>query len=257
MKKNALSSSQDNLSKVLKDETDVVQNEKLKTLGIMSAELAHEIINPLSFVNIGVDLLKNKGRGMTSQDFERTISDISDGLLRITNIVHDIKMYSRRANISYEQSETFLVGDILASCLRITANTTKNISITTTLDAPYRVVGSESSISQILVNLIINASDSIKEKWGNDGGTIDIYGRILNDRYVIEVVDNGLGIHKEDAEKVFTPFYTTKSVGTGTGLGLTISRFIVEQHGGKMTLESETDWTSISFDLTHVFDEQS
>ena len=234
---------------------DLIHNEKLKALGMMSAGLAHEINNPLNYSILGIELLKQEGRTMMAPEFESVLSDIEDGLLRIKNIVKDLKVYSRKEYGADNITESFLLGDVVASVLRIISKLVEHIEITTTLESPYRLQGEASSIVQVLINLINNSTDSIRQKiarsnTGQYSGRIDIHGSRLDDRYKIEVVDNGMGISKEGIQDLFTPFYTTKTAGNGTGLGMCICHSIIDRHGGKVIVESTLgEWASVSFDL--------
>ncbi len=233
-----------------KTQSELVHNEKLKALGIMSAGLAHEINNPLNYSVLGLDLLKQEGRTMMAPEFEAIISDVEDGLLRIKNIVKDLKVFSYKDMKHGVTTETFLVGDAISAAIRITAKATEDIEVTTTLEAPYRATGELSSIVQVLVNLLSNSAESIRQKYPESGGRIDVFGKVRESRYYIEVVDDGMGISRQGIQNLFTPFYTTKSTGLGTGLGLSVSSMIVERHGGKIAAESiPGEWASISFDL--------
>ena len=233
-----------------KIQTELIHSEKLKALGMMSAGLTHEINNPLNYSILGVEVLKEEGRTMMAPEFESVLSDVEDGLHRIRNIIKDLKVFAHKDGEQSSITETFLMGDAIASAVRITAKLTENIEVTTTMATPYRVVGEASSIVQVLVNLIANATESIHQKWQEPDGRINIYGKIVDDMYLIEVVDNGVGISKEGIENIFTPFYTTKSTGVGTGLGLSICHTIIKRNGGSFQVESiPSEWASMAFNL--------
>lgn len=230
-------------------ESDTIHEEELKVLGTLYAGLSHEINNPLNFAVLGTELLKEKGRSMMADEFDSTISDIENGLQRISCLVKDLRMLAHKDQ-SNLLLESFLVRDVVASSIRMTAERTRNINIMPILESPYRVKGGASSITQVLVNLINNAVDSINNKWPDYGGYISIYGKTENKKYVIEVVDNGTGLSKNDIATLFTPFKTTKATGHGTGLGMTICKSIIKQHGGSIRVDSLLDhWASISFNL--------
>jgi two-component system sensor histidine kinase PhcS len=230
---------------------DLVHDEKLKALGTMYAGLAHELNNPLNFAVIGIELLKNEGRTMMSDEFDSTLADIENGLQRISNLVKDLRMLARKDQ-TIDLSESFLIGDVVTTSIRITAERTKNFEIIPTLETPYRVYGSASGIVQVLVNLINNAVDSINEKRKskNSGGRINIYGKSQKGRYHVDVVDNGIGLSKNEMKVLFTPFHTSKPAGRGTGLGMTISQSIISQHGGEIRIDSLLgQWAAFTFDL--------
>lgn len=186
---------------------------------------------------------------MMTDEFESTISDIESGLQRISSLVQDLRMlaYKDESNLL---SESFLVEGVVSSSIRMTTERTKNINVVPILESSCRAKGGSSSITQVLVNLINNAVDSIENKWSDHGGYINIYGKVENEKYVIEVVDNGTGLSKNDIATLFTPFKTTKTTEHGTGLGMTICQSIIKQHGGSIQVDSLLDhWASISFDL--------
>lgn len=233
-----------------KQQAELIHNEKLKALGIMSAGLAHEINNPLNYAVLGIELLKREGREMLAPEFDSIVSDVEDGLLRIKNIVQDLKIYARKTPDIDSTLETFLVGDAVAAAVRIVSPHTSHIEVSTMLNTPYRVYGDVSSIVQVLINLVSNAADAILRKQEARDGRIDILGKTVGDRYIIEVTDNGEGVSTKQIEDMFTPFYTTKSTHSGTGLGLSICQAIIERHGGEINVESILgSWTAVSFDL--------
>ena len=237
------------------EQAELIHSEKLHALGLMSAGIAHEINNPLNYAILGVELLKSEGREMLAPEFESVIRDIEDGLVRIKNIVQDLKVYSRKDTADHDV-ETFLAGDAVAAAIRLVTAGYEHIEVSTMLNSPFRVAGDLSSIIQVLINLITNAADSVKNKWDDEGGKIDVLGSIVDDRYFFQVADNGEGISQSQISRIFTPFYTTKSARSGTGLGMGICRAIVERHGGEITVESSLGyWTSVSFSLPYYPDE--
>lgn len=238
---------QKHFDKVVDDDSDLVHSEKLKALGLMSAGLAHEINNPLNYALLGLELLKQDGPTMSSGEYNHVVSDIENGLMRIRNIVRDLTIFVGDETSGNSLDGTFLVGDVVNSAIRVTSSVHDGIELVTTLDTPYRVRGDISSIAQVLVNLIANAADSVRKRH-RDGGKIDLFGRLQGSRYVVEVIDNGVGVPRDELDDLFDPFYSTKN--SGTGLGMTICKSIVERHGGTIWVESEYGrWTSVAFDL--------
>ncbi len=248
--RDSLPDSMEEATSSLESPEDSDHGTKLKDLGTMAAGLAHEINNPLNYAILGVELLKREGRDMMAPDYDSIIRDVQDGLIRIKNIVQDLKTYSHKAQDGAVRNQSFLAGDAIASAIRLTSQNFHGVEVTTTLDTPYKVYGDASSIVQVLINLLSNALDSVTKKWPEVGGKIEIFGRIEHGRYLVEMVDNGQGMTLEQINRIFEPFYTTKGPKRGTGLGLSICRSIIRRHGGDILVESTPgEWTSFRFDL--------
>jgi signal transduction histidine kinase len=117
-------------------ESDTIHEEKLKALGTLYAGLAHEINNLLNFAVSDPGLLKEKGRSMMDDEFDSTINDIENGLQRISNLVKDLRVLAHKDQPNL-LSESFLVGDVVVSSIRMTAERTRNINIVPILESPY------------------------------------------------------------------------------------------------------------------------
>lgn len=255
-------------------QAQLVQSEKLASLGQLSAGVAHEINNPLGFVDNNMVMLKEyiqhysnlldivdelkkaveqnnhvQARDLVQKikDFEQQInfefisSDIAQlieqslsGIERIKKIVRDLKTFSRKDD---DEMDINSVEDILDGVISIIWNELKyTVELTKDYCGLPKVHCYPQKLGQVFINLLINASHAFKEK-----------GEILLKTYTegnfacIEVRDNGCGISKENLEKIFDPFFTTKEVGKGTGLGLSISYDIIKQHNGKISVSSELD----------------
>ncbi|WP_041277631.1 two-component system sensor histidine kinase NtrB [Desulfotalea psychrophila] len=215
------------------------QSEKMATVGTLAAGIAHEINNPLTSISgfaQGLQRRVNKLVGRVEDelvaDFDEYTETIITECLRCRDIVKTLLTFSRplestRSIVRLNQC----VGDILF-ILQHHLKDQQNISVKTTLDPNLPVIlGDESQLKQVIINLVINAFDAMK-----DGGEIEIITRKGMDNTVKLIFkDTGSGIAEEILEKIFDPFFTTKQVGQGTGIGLSTCYGIVSNHQGTIT----------------------
>jgi signal transduction histidine kinase len=222
-------------------ETQLVQTEKLASLGRMSAGIIHEINNPLNFATTGLFTLRNKGKYIApeqKEEYDEILKDVEDGINRVKNIVSDLRMFSHPETESRDQVE---VGEVVAASLRFLSNEWKNkIQIEQTLPEHQTVWANKNKLIHVLTNLLQNSLDALKNKsFENEKPTIWIEGRLENAQSVLIVRDNGTGIAKEHLDKIFDPFYTTKDVGEGMGLGLAICYRVVQECDGRIQVRTE------------------
>ena len=241
----------------------LVQSEKMASLGQLVAGIAHEIKNPLNFIygNTGfladytqrlrnvleayeklpsitpeerqqIETLKNQvNYSFIKEDLQTLIDNFSEGARRINAIVSDLRTFSRM--------DTDALSDIdLHSSLDMSLNLLRNqykgrVEIHRDYGGIPKIQGYSGKLSQVFMNLLSNAFHAIQEK-----GEVWIRTRSLNGTVEVEIEDNGMGIPKENLHRIFEPFFTTKTVGQGTGLGLSISYGIIEQHQGKIHVSS-------------------
>jgi len=229
----------------------VAHSERMATVGTLAAGVAHEINNPLTWVIGNLDAIERelealgiekKGDG---EQLFTMVSEAQQGADQVRRIVRDLLTYSRSHPERLEEVE-------VESALDIAVNVATNqfkyraLLVRKYERVPY-VVADESRLTQVFVNLIVNAAQAIPERRTREGlievrTSLDPDGRVR-----IEVIDNGLGIPEEVRARIFDPFYTTKPVGVGTGLGLSISTNIVESFHGEIEIEStEGEGTRVS-----------
>jgi PAS domain S-box-containing protein len=209
----------------------LIENSKLSSLGEMSAGIAHEINNPLGIISGKVERLHKhlKRDELDREAMLGELSKIESMIERIGRIVSSLKSYSRNAD--QDPAEEVRLSEIIESTMEICRERLERngVKILISISENATIECRASQISQVLVNLITNAYDAIEqlpEKW------IQIKCKKLAQSVKIEVSDCGLGIKPEIADKIMTPFYTTKEVGRGTGLGLSISQRIISEHHG-------------------------
>ena len=210
----------------------LVQSEKIASVGRMAAGVAHEINNPMSGILIYAELLKES----LEEDAEKVkdAQEIIDQTLRCKRIVSDLLEFSRQ---SVGKVSTFVVEDLLNKSLNLLVNQAifQNIEVIREIDRDMpAMVGDFGQLSQVFTNLYINAADAMGGK-----GKLIIGARFQPDRnlFTILVSDTGPGIPEALRDKIFDIFFTTKPTGKGTGLGLSISQNIIKLHGGIIAVE--------------------
>ena len=223
-------------------ETQLVQSEKLASLGRMSAGIIHEINNPLNFAATGLFTLRKKGQYLEPeqrQAYQEVLTDVEDGIQRVKNIVSDLRMFTHPQTESRDQVE---VTEVVASSLRFLSNEWKDkIRIEQHLTKHQTVWANKNKLIHVLVNLLQNSLDAVRSKKfeGDETPTIWIEGRVEAGTSIIVVRDNGPGIDAQHLDKIFDPFFTTKDVGAGMGLGLAICYRIVQDCDGRIAVRTE------------------
>lgn len=186
----------------------------------------------LDFVNQLEILALNKDIVYIVKDGEKLIEESLDGTKRIADIVKQLRNFSHSGG----QERSFMdVNDCIESTLKLLKSETKYKSIVATeLSELPLLYANAGELSQVILNLIMNANQAIEEQ-----GNIQIRTLLEDSDIVIELADDGPGIYPEVIENIFDPFFTTKEAGKGTGLGLSIVNTIIESFGGKIYVESE------------------
>lgn len=241
------------LEKLKEAEAALVQSAKLTALGTMAAGLLHEIGNPLNFMGTALQLLSRDPAIKSDADATEIVDDIRSGYDRIHRVVADLRGFT--APQLPEEPRSFRFAAAVEQALRFTAHTLKGIKITTDIAQPDLAYGSEPKIVQVLVNLLLNAAWAVRAVQHLRQPEILISAQPRGERLCVHVKDNGVGIPADLQAKVFDPFYSTKDVGEGMGLGLSICYRIVTDHGGVLEVASQPgEWTEFSFHLRRSAD---
>ncbi|MGF6458450.1 ATP-binding protein [Pseudomonas frederiksbergensis] len=249
-------------------ESQLVQSEKLASLGQLAAGVAHEINNPIGFIssNLGaldgyfkqlqamLDAYREAENAIGSsevidrlgqlrerveldflrEDIPLLIKESKEGIGRVGQIVKDLKDFSRVDSNQEWQWANLQQG--IESTLNIVANELKyKADVVKEFQQLPDIECLPSQINQVIMNLIVNASQAM----GPERGTITLRTGLEGETVSIEVADTGIGIEPDNLQKIFDPFYTTKPVGQGTGLGLSLSYGIVKKHQGDISVRSE------------------
>jgi two-component system sensor histidine kinase PhcS len=237
--KQALESS---LQQLKENELQLVQSEKLASLGRMSAGIIHEINNPLNFATTGLFTLRKKGKLLPvdkQADYAEILKDVEDGIKRVQTIVSDLRTFTHP---NTEQLDPVKVGEVITPALRFLSNEWRDrVHIEQKFSADQTVWANKNKLIQVMVNIFQNALDVLVKKPFPEGEkpTIWIEGRVENGKSMIAIRDNGTGIDAKHLGKIFDPFFTTKDVGQGMGLGLSICYKIVQEYGGDISVKTE------------------
>lgn len=249
------------LSKIEEAQQQLLQSEKMAAIGQLAAGVAHEINNPVGFVNSNLGSLKTyvnqlltvisayesndpaqitEARQKADLDFLREdlpslLSESQDGLSRVTKIVQDLKDFSR---VDQADRQPSALNAALESTLNVVANEIKyKAEVVLELGEIPLVDCVPAQINQVFMNLLVNAAQAIPER-----GKIIVRSGLENNHVWFEIEDTGKGMSAEIQQRIFEPFFTTKPVGQGTGLGLSISYdIIVKKHSGRMDVRSKPD----------------
>lgn len=214
-------------------EEQLQQREKLSSIGLLAAGVAHEVNTPLTGVSSYTQMLL--GMMPATDPKHALLQKIGRQADRATNIVNNLLNFSRTGSVT-EFSE-LNINRVLEDTIQLIEPQLRRNQIEITRlyepDTPL-VIGNAGKLQQVFTNLLLNARDAIP-----DGGRITLRTTAAEDSSVlIEVSDNGIGIAPENVAKIYDPFYTTKGVGRGTGLGLAVSYGIVQEHSGHIGVES-------------------
>jgi len=222
--------------KELKDtQSQLIQAEKMASLGILTAGVAHEINNPLNFIVGGYEGLKDylaKNGDKNDPTLDIMLSGIKTGVDRAAEIVKGLNVFTRSNDRLDEECN---IEAIIENSLLITGSQLKGrINVTTEYNDHNAVVpGNAGKLHQVIINILINSSQAIIE-----GGEIAIQTFIEGKWVIVEISDTGIGMDEELLSKIMDPFFTTKEPGMGTGLGLSITYSIVQEHGGSIIFSS-------------------
>ncbi|RLD80385.1 MAG: sensor histidine kinase, partial [Bacteroidetes bacterium] len=224
------------LNKLQKTQEQLVQSEKMASLGILASGVAHEINNPLNFIQGGLFGLENYFDEELENHKEKVkplLNAINVGVERASGIVTSLNHYSRTDNT---KTETCDIHEIIDDSLFMLHNKIKNkIEIQKEYaETKFTLLGNKGQLHQVMLNLLLNSVQAITKK-----GYISIHTEVNNNKLKVTIRDTGSGISKENMSKIFDPFFTTKEAGEGTGLGMSISLKIIEDHKGKIECKSE------------------
>lgn len=221
-------------------EAEVKRKEKWAFIGELSASIAHELRNPLAALKASVEMLREKKVSQEQADHLMNIA-LSE-MDRLNSIITDFLLYARPQVLNKEPFDLHESLREVVTLLQGSESINEDVTIAAKLDGRRLVTADTGQLRQVFWNLGLNALDAVSE-----GGAVEIF--TADNVSTVEIVfrDNGSGIGKSDIDKIFYPFFTTKE--KGTGLGLAIAHKIIEEHGGKLTAESQGIGTGTVFTI--------
>lgn len=215
-------------------EIQLAQADRLASVGVLAAGVAHEINNPLVYILNNVSYVLSE-LPENFAELRSALREARSGAERVRDIVKDLKTFAR----SDERMGPTDVRALLESTVKVAENEFKfRARIVRNYAADLPMVEASSRLGQVFLNLLLNAAHAIREG-DPDNNTITISTRSEDDRVVVSIKDTGSGIEPDKLKRIFDPFFTTKPVGMGTGLGLSICRNIVTSLSGEIHVQSE------------------
>jgi len=213
----------------------LIHAERLAFVGRLAADLSHEVNNPTSFIIANLQYIAENVEhiGPQADELRQSAVDALEGAQRIRRVVQDMKGMLRgdepmRVPVDLNSPVRF--------ALRMTARQLEGVQVESSLAGDVTVLGDEARLGQVFLNLLVNAAQALA---GRREPRVGVVTERLGERVRATVWDNGPGIPRRDQGRIFDAFFTTKPGAAGSGLGLSISREIVQRHGGELSVESE------------------
>jgi signal transduction histidine kinase len=230
----------------------LIQQARLETVGRLAAGVAHEVKNPLAIIQFGVDFLANELKGNPVQ--YETVMDMEDAVQRADSVIKGLLDFSRSEQLDLKEADIRKVIDDSLLLVRHELNS-RHVTVEWIKDEhlPLMMLD-KNKLKQVFINLLMNAMHAMPE-----GGTVHISASLHRltaeeislfsgdsqaageNSVIIRIADTGTGISDDAASRLFDPFFTTKPVGVGTGLGLSVTRKILELHNATIILQNRSD----------------
>jgi PAS domain S-box-containing protein len=224
----------DDITQRIRLEEQLVQTEKLTSLGLLAAGVAHEVNTPLAVISNYIQMLAKQ---LPSGDPRHHLIDkVVKQTFRASEIVNNLLNFSRTGAVEFTEVN---LNSVVEETLSLIAHPLKTAHVRVTRNLQQElppVLGSNNKLQQVFLNLFMNARDAMPS-----GGMVEVRTASNNGTVEIEITDTGSGIPRENLHRIFDPFFTTKSSGRGTGLGLSVSYGIIKEHAGKVDVRSTPD----------------
>jgi two-component system NtrC family sensor kinase len=221
----------DDITQRMQLEEQLLQTEKLTSLGLLAAGVAHEVNTPLAVISNYIQMLAKQ---LPANDPRHKLTDkIVKQTFRASEIVNHLLSFSRTSGTEFKEVH---LDQVIEETLTLVAHPFRvaNVQVIKNLDSDSpSILGSSNRLQQVFLNLFLNAKDAMPS-----GGMLEVRSSANNGSVEVEVTDTGIGIQREDLARVFDPFFTTKATGRGTGLGLSVSYGIIKEHAGKIEVRS-------------------
>lgn len=226
------------VEKLQRTELMLIQSEKMNAIGSLSAGLLHEINNPLNYTMTAISIV-DQFRDSLSADMQDLLADIEEGMTRIRDVITHLK------NFAYpekpDQQSTFAIREALRDAMKIAAKDLLEIRIVDELPGDLMVRGQRTQLTHVFINLLGNAAKALATNPAGRPREVHVTAAIAGETATIEVADTGPGIPADVIDRVFEPFFTTRDVGSGMGMGLSICHTIMESHGGTIRVANRPE----------------
>jgi len=223
-------------AKLKQAQLQLIQAEKMESVGRLAAGVAHEVKNPLAIIQLGIDFLKQTMKG--GEESAEVIEEMEDAVRRADTVIKGLVDFSRSDKLSMEQND---LNTVLEESLRMVSHelSTHKIALEKHLadDLPA-VQMDRNKIQQVFINLFMNAIQAMVQDGTLSVKTLLAQGEDGKKRIKVVIEDTGPGIPDEKLNKIFDPFFTTKPTGKGTGLGLSVVRNIIELHNAEISVQN-------------------
>ena len=236
------------ITEAMEKDAQLFQTTKMQTLGEMSAGMAHELTQPLNAIKIGNDFLRRVvavGKPLSNQDIDRVAISVAGQVQRASEIINRLREFGRKPDFKIEPVD---LNAVINNVVQIIGQQLElnNIHVEFDLDWSLpQILANANRLEQVMFNLISNARDAIDQLFT---GPEEEFKRMIKlttfasgDDVVCQVEDNGIGISSNVKDKIFEPFYTTKEVGKGMGLGLAITYGILDDYGARIDVSNRKD----------------
>jgi signal transduction histidine kinase len=222
----------DNITDRIRLEDQLIQNEKLTSIGLLAAGVAHEVNTPLAVISSYSQMLRKEISPEDSR--HKLLEKITKQTFRASEIVNSLLNFSRTSATEFTEIDIHQVITETISLLEHQFKTARiRVERELKADCPM-TYGNAGKLQQVFLNLFVNARDAMPA-----GGELRILTDTGDSKIEILVQDTGVGISRENVKKIYDPFFTTKAAGKGTGLGLSVSYGIIQEHGGNISVDSK------------------
>ncbi|WP_415718918.1 ATP-binding protein [Maridesulfovibrio sp.] len=236
------------VEQLAKRRRQLVQAQKLSSIGTLSSGIAHQLNNPLNNISTSCQILEENQKGKDALA-DRMMHNIMQETLRARDIVKGLLEFSRESEYSPGPVE---IGMIMKSAMDlVSSQVPSNIALSSEIPEHIFVHADRRKLQEAFINLLINAVQAI----GEQPGSINVTARMDSENTIIRICDTGQGMSPEIMERIFDPFFSTKEIGQGTGLGLYIVYGIIEKHQGSIRTESNPN-EGTSFYITLPLDKE-
>ena len=245
--RNVIIVSTTDITEVVEKETQLIQAGKMTTLGVMAAGMAHEINQPLNVIQVCADFflkMLNRGAQIDDEDMRTMANDIVANVARATGVIKHVRDFARQTELVRSKVN---INEPIKDVFKVLGHQLKvhDVNVTLDLDPDLAdIMAEHNRLEQVFINLVSNAIDAMDEKSSqsdsqNSTKQLTIKSFVEENWVKVLVSDTGTGMSEEVKNKIIEPFFTTKKVGKGTGLGVSISYGIVKDYGGSIEIESE------------------